>query len=104
MEDREEFYIPKNFKADWEIAQGWGLKEIALFIPPIAFDFFIVKYTAIPIKFKVIIFFLTVGLTFATIHLRPTRSNIHAFKHLKWRIDFLKRQRVFSYKKEGFKR
>jgi hypothetical protein len=104
MEDRKEFYIPKNFKADWEIAPGWGLKEIALFVPPALIDFLIIKYTGIPIKFKIIIFFVTIGLTFAIIHLRPTRNNIHAFKHLKWRIDFIRRQRVYSYKKERFKK
>lgn len=104
MEDRKEFYIPKNFKAEWEIAPGWGLKEFAFFIPPVLINIPVIGYTDIAIKFKIIFFFVTIGLTFALIHLRPTRTNIHAFKHIKWRIDFIKRQRVYFYKKEGYKK
>lgn len=103
-DDQKEFYIPKNFKAQWEIAPGWGLKEFLLFIPPIAFDVvFIGYFPLVSLQIKIMVAIFVLGLAFSLIHLRPTRENIHAFKHLKWKYNHHKRQKTYYYKKEGRK-
>lgn len=102
-DELKEFYIPKNFKADFELMPGWGVKEFLFFIPPIILDG-IILLIPMDLKFKVTILIMVIGLAFSLIHLRPTRENIHAFKHITWKIKFFKRQRLFTYKKEGYKK
>jgi hypothetical protein len=104
MDEKKKFYIPKNFKADWELFPGWGLKEFIFMLPPVALTFPVITYEALPLKFKFFFSVFMIGLPFMMIHLRPKRDNIHVFKHLKWKFDFIKRQTTFYHRKEGWKK
>ena len=102
MSEKKEFIIPKNVKAEFEIVQNVGLKELMLFIPSAVIS---IPVILVPISFafKISIVGSLLVIPFGLVWYRPTRDNIPFWKHVLGSLKFMNRQRKFYYRKDGIR-
>lgn len=102
MKEKKQFFIPKNYDKQFSWIPGISGWQQFIFVPVVALDWAVFKYTGFAIDNKIIFAAITLGVPWVLLGNHPVRPNVNLFKHLVYRIKFLSRQRKFSYKKEGY--
>lgn len=105
MEDKKEFNIPKNFKAEFELIQGIKIKDFLFFIPSAILILVTLFMMPLPPIWKVVTVAVLIFIPFCLVFIKPIEGrDIAVWQILKYRYDFMKRQKVFYYRKEGWNR
>lgn len=103
MEEKKEFNIPKNFKSEFEMIQGVKLKDLLFFIPStilILITAFLIPLLPI---YKIIIIAFLIFIPFSLVFIKPIEGrDIAVWQILKYKYDFMKRQKEFHYRKGGW--
>lgn len=102
MKDRKKFYIPRNFEAKFELFKGVGFKEILTMTPIIYVTTLMDIYVPFSLSTKIIASAFMVVLPGAMMILPAKRNNLKLYSYILWRIQFWKRPRTYTYRKEGW--
>ena len=99
MENKQVFTIPKNFKTSFEFIPNLGFKDVLIFIPSIITDIIIFWLVPLTGQFKFFLCLFLMFIPFLLVFIRPIKDSIPAWKHIKWMIQFERKQKVFYYRK-----
>ncbi|MCU6603811.1 hypothetical protein OCO53_25560 [Peribacillus frigoritolerans] len=100
---KKQFHIPKNFSAQYELIEGVKLKDFLFFIPSTILMLPIIFLIPIGALYKIIICAFLVFIPFCLVFIQPIDGrDIKVWQILKGKYDFMKRQKVFYYRKEGW--
>jgi len=105
---KKRFNIPRQISKEIRIWRFITLKEALLLALGAVIGYFLFAYMipkAAVIEIKVFFIILPPAIIGVFLFVKPIkeRKNIRLFNYLKWKIDFNNKQKVFYYKKKGFK-
>lgn len=102
MREKKQFFIPKNYDKKFEWIPGISGWQHLAFVPVVFMDYYILVHAPFAFSNKATIIAVSLAIPWLLMGTHPVRENVPLYKHLMWRINFLRRQRQFKYRKEGY--
>ena len=107
-EGKKKFAIPRQISKEFHVWRFITFKEALFLALGVVLGYLIYAYMVpsdTSIQIKVFVVTLPPTIIGLLLMVKPikTRKNIRLFHFIKWKIDFNNRQKVFYYKKNGFK-
>jgi hypothetical protein len=104
--DKKRFLIPNQINSSFHIWRGVTLREALMMLPLVVIGILLYYYvvpTTWELSYRLFVACLPTTLGAAMIFVRPIseRKNIALYQQLWWRIRFQRRQRVYSFVKQG---
>ena len=96
--------IPKNYQTKFSLIPGVSGFQNLIFLPPIFIDYKIISAGILGLEAMIYLVVFTLLVPYMLVSMRPKRENVPLYKHIWWMLTFATRQRVFKYRKVGYKK